>query len=403
MTTTNMAPGTDTHVLSTGSLSLSIAHSAQDDLFRVAERQNPKRAFLFVSTVLGRHIPVRPDAHRKALRALAERVSPHLGTGPVLVMSYAETAIGLGLGVFDVLSRKMKGHSMAYLPTTRFIPEGETPWFTTREEHSHAVDHVIMRPAFAGMTHEPDSTLVLVDDETTTGKTFAGLAEGLASVGETPARVVLVTLTDWSNGKSRDSVEAIFPDALVETVSLLSGRYAWEPAPGVDPNPLPPGCAPCCAPWSPGSEVSFAVPRSGIDAQAHSKERRAWRDIVSGSLIPDIPKNARVLVVGTGEDVWHPFLAAEGIENAGFTTRFIATTRSPVARGPVVPHQITFPDHYGLGMAMYLNNVQPDAWDHVMIFSENTFDGIPSGLRDTLGSGVVITPDAVRTMQGEIL
>jgi hypothetical protein len=30
-------------------------------LFDFAERRNPKRAFLFVSKVLGRHIPVKPS------------------------------------------------------------------------------------------------------------------------------------------------------------------------------------------------------------------------------------------------------------------------------------------------------------------------------------------------------
>lgn len=30
------------------------------DLFDIAERRNPKRVFLFVSKVLGRHIPVSP-------------------------------------------------------------------------------------------------------------------------------------------------------------------------------------------------------------------------------------------------------------------------------------------------------------------------------------------------------
>lgn len=33
-----------------------------DDLFDIAERRNPKRAFLFVSKVLGRHIPVPPQS-----------------------------------------------------------------------------------------------------------------------------------------------------------------------------------------------------------------------------------------------------------------------------------------------------------------------------------------------------
>ncbi len=32
-----------------------------NDLFDIAERRNPKRAFLFVSKVLGRHIPVPPS------------------------------------------------------------------------------------------------------------------------------------------------------------------------------------------------------------------------------------------------------------------------------------------------------------------------------------------------------
>lgn len=33
-----------------------------DDLFDIAERRNPKRAFLFVSKVLGRHIPCHPQS-----------------------------------------------------------------------------------------------------------------------------------------------------------------------------------------------------------------------------------------------------------------------------------------------------------------------------------------------------
>lgn len=39
---------------------------ALDDLFDIAERRNPKRVFLFVSKVLGRHIPVSPTVMRQA-------------------------------------------------------------------------------------------------------------------------------------------------------------------------------------------------------------------------------------------------------------------------------------------------------------------------------------------------
>ncbi len=66
-----------------------------DDLFDIAERRNPKRAFLFVSKVLGRHIPVPPSVMRQAYRQLASQFPATL-TGPVLFIGMAETAVGLG-------------------------------------------------------------------------------------------------------------------------------------------------------------------------------------------------------------------------------------------------------------------------------------------------------------------
>ena len=41
------------------------------DLFGFAERRNPKRAFLFVSKVLGRHIPVCPSVMSASFEGLA--------------------------------------------------------------------------------------------------------------------------------------------------------------------------------------------------------------------------------------------------------------------------------------------------------------------------------------------
>lgn len=73
-----------------------------DSLFDIAERRNPKRAFLFVSKVLGRHIPVSPAAMRNVYRQLAERFPADL-PGPVLFIGMAETAVGLAAGVFQEL------------------------------------------------------------------------------------------------------------------------------------------------------------------------------------------------------------------------------------------------------------------------------------------------------------
>ena len=42
-----------------------------EDLFRLAVRQNTQRAFLFVSKVLGKHLPVEPAAFLAAGKLLA--------------------------------------------------------------------------------------------------------------------------------------------------------------------------------------------------------------------------------------------------------------------------------------------------------------------------------------------
>lgn len=64
------------------------------DLFDIAERRNPKRAFLFVSKVLGRHIPVSPRVMRQVYKQLASQLLGKL-SGPAVFIGMAETAVGL--------------------------------------------------------------------------------------------------------------------------------------------------------------------------------------------------------------------------------------------------------------------------------------------------------------------
>lgn len=62
--------------LEQGTLNLTIESGthAPDELFGFAQRRNPKRAFLFVSKVLGRHIPVSPAVMRNATDTLAAQI-----------------------------------------------------------------------------------------------------------------------------------------------------------------------------------------------------------------------------------------------------------------------------------------------------------------------------------------
>lgn len=113
-----------------------------EDLLGFAQRINPKRAFLFVSKVLGRHIPVAPSTMRNAFTDLANLVPSDLPK-PILVIGMAETAVGLSAGVHQALQTRYPNALL--LNSTRHTQHSdnnsETLLTTFNEDHSHASQH----------------------------------------------------------------------------------------------------------------------------------------------------------------------------------------------------------------------------------------------------------------------
>lgn len=391
MTGTSNPSAWTEHRLTTGSLHLKSDIGQPADLFRIAERINPKRAFLFVSAVLGRHIPVDPKVHRAALRALAAKASDHVLHGTIFVMGYAETAVGLGAGVFQELARLRPERSIGYQATTRFEPSAEDVWFRIEEPHSHASDHAILKPK-PGVLHDgPGATLVLVDDETTTGTTFRNLATKLHEAGTRFDRVVLVTLTDWSEGAAARGVAGAIPGADVVAVSLFEGAWRWQKDTSQHKLQLPGVIDPECPAWQPTGTSAYEVARFGIAGKdpATMTPRVAAR-IAAKAGLDVLPLDARVLVLGSGEHVWDPFLFAEAVSDTYPNTRFVATTRSPILPGDTIRSKIEFADHYGIGLSMYLHNVNSKDWDAIVLFNETGIDGVPLALIDALGAVSVV-------------
>lgn len=187
--------------LSCGTLSVTPNCSIEllDELFDIAERRNPKRAFLFVSKVLGRHIPVSPKKMRETYQKLASQFPDSL-EGPVLFIGMAETAVGLGAGIFDEVRDRFQ--QAIYLTSTRHpVDKGEL-LCEFKENHSHATDHLLYLPKTAEQRQwvQQAKTVVLIDDEATTGNTFINLLSALREDGGLThiKQVIAVTLTDWS-------------------------------------------------------------------------------------------------------------------------------------------------------------------------------------------------------------
>ncbi|RQR55212.1 phosphoribosyltransferase [Burkholderia sp. Bp9125] len=341
------------------------------ELFGFAERRNPKRAFLFVSKVLGRHIPVRPSVMSASFESLAAEIPADL-PGPVLVIGMAETAVGLGAGVHRALGATRP--DTVYLVSTRH-PLGTELFARFEEEHSHASAHLIhlpVDPEVREMMLQARS-LVLVDDEASTGKTFVNLHRALVDAGLTNIeRVVTCVLTDWSAG----AVEKAIGESAT-SVSLMHGSYRFHENPGAPLPDMPDVGAVSAGEWRLSPRNDWG--RLGVRN-------------VEDTLAPDlqVAPGEKIIVIGTGEFVWRPFLLAERLQRAGADVHFSATTRSPIALGHAIGHVLSFPDNYGLGIPNFLYNVKPGQFDRVLVCTETPAQAQPAELVEALGAEVIV-------------
>lgn len=239
-----------------------------DKLFAMAARVNKKRSFLFVSKVLGKHIPVNPYTSLLSGAALAillyKELVPQSGQQmdkligeavrglldpnyakeayqklmderlafsfpePIKFVGFAETATALGHSMYRLFDG-----GATYIHTTREDIPGLRPIIRFEEEHSHAVDHrcyALNEDAFAG-----DGPIVLVDDEITTGKTTLNIIRDIQE--HFPRKqYVIASLLDWRT----DSDERAFADLEAELdirikpLSLLKGKIEIQGTPILD-------------------------------------------------------------------------------------------------------------------------------------------------------------------------
>ena len=345
------------------------SHWKWQDLLGFAERINPKRAFLFVSKVLGRHIPVSPHIMRHAFTDLAELVPDDIPE-PVLVIGTAETAVGLGAGVHQVLQQRYP--EAIYVTTTRHPVHGAPLLARFLEEHSHAQDQLLYGSPDAELQQQilNSKSIVLVDDEASTGKTFVNLIHALQQAGLNQiSHVVTATLADWSSGIH-------IADLNCQSVALMTGKWQWRDA----ENPIQINM-PKVDTVAFGAFDTLAQPTWGRlpiqDSGAH----------IRLAVQPD----ERILVLGSGEYVWSSFLLAEYLQQQGADVRFSAITRSPIAVGHAIQSALAFSDNYGLGIQNFVYNINPQDYDRVLITVETATHSVAKSLLEALPNAEVIS------------
>lgn len=303
-----------------------------EDLVVPGLRRNPKRAHLWVSTVLGKHIPIPPATIFAAADDLGDLVSTALeshGASDSLVFGFAETATGLGHAVAHRINAGQ------YLQSTRRHQRGVLVIARFEEGHSHATDHLIV-PTDPD-TLRTDLPVVMVDDEISTGATALDAIRSMQQIHQRSLYVV-ASLVDMrtADDVARCRQRADRLDTVVEFISLAQGRTTIPDGLPADVLGLP--ALRAATSTQPGTVARLDVdwPIDVPDGGRHGFVRADWSPFdqavaaMSGHVAQHLDPSRPIVVIGHEELMYLPQ------RMAGALTEFVdapvvsqTTTRSP--------------------------------------------------------------------------
>ena len=333
------------------------------DLHRLsafAARNNPRRGFLFVSKVLGKHWPSAVAEMQAAHAALAAKLPP--AREPALFIGMAETATGLAQGVFEAYLALHGAGSAIYVQTTRY-PLSGTRTLAFEERHSHAQNLSLHLPERADLlaAFMQARLLVLVDDELSTGSTFGALIAAYAQVNPGVEKACLVALTDFMGSTAHRQFSECAACGMVQFVSLLQGSFDFEP----DPRFV--ATAPAAAQAALDCRRGFV---GDYSARLGTSARLQLAPGLVDELSAALPRDAPVLVLGSGEFMHPAFCLGRALVERGASVKLQSTTRSPILLGADIASRIELPDPYGELIPNYLYNVDPKAYGAVLLCCE---------------------------------
>lgn len=382
-------------------------------LFLMAGRINKKRSFLFVSKLLGKHIPINPvkglvvgailaDRYAKVVKgenlgldmmlkdALSAEVPPSFRspfisehTNPIII-GFAETATGLGHSFYECFK------SADFFHTTREEMLSLTPVISFEEEHSHATSH---RCYVDNLLLQNNREIILVDDELTTGKTAINIIRSLHL--KFPRKTyTVVSILDWRTIEHRKAFASLEAELgiTIHCVSLLKGRIkvsgdllldntneatyfetrtkqTLTVVPIYKKYPSPFSTIPVDVASDIPYPYLYETGRFGL----HSKDNQKideWLQMLA-SFLKAQRTGGKTLCLGTGEFMYLPMKLATLMGNG---VSYQSTTRSPIfaESDPEygVNWKVEFANPENLQLTNYVYNIPPQAYDDLYLFFE---------------------------------
>ncbi len=389
-----------------------------EDLFRMAARINKKRAFLFVSKLLGKHLPIEPKKGLLTGFMLATRYEEII-TGTIspqredlmavyrdldlpffdkpfisneqanpIIIGFAETATALGHSFFRAFEQAVFFH------TTRENVNELVPIITFEEEHSHATSH---RCYVEEDILDNSREIILVDDELTTGKTAINIIRDIHKKYPRD-KYTVVSILDWRSEKWQLEMESLEQELqiTIQVVSLLKGSFELIGVPinlvsqteiaeanGMKPlleyisleNYVKNRIVPITSSSLAGSRNEYGylkdTGRFGIRIDEVTDD---WIRQAADEL-----KKKRVgttLCIGTGEFMYIPMKLASYM---GENIYYQSTTRSPIYPNDEehygAKNAFCFSNPEDLDIAHYLYNIKANQYDDIFLFFERKVSG----------------------------
>jgi Phosphoribosyl transferase/TRSP domain C terminus to PRTase_2 len=271
-------------------------------------------------------LAVRPSVMAKTHLALAALL-PHDLARPLVCIGMAETATALGQGVFEAFAAQAESAGLLFLTTTRY-PLAGIEKISFEEVHSHAPTHFLHLPPDQIRREQftEAKTLVLIDDEVSTGQTLRALANTCQALMPRLEQVILLTLADFL-GENRQPLLASMPNAS-RIAALASGGFDFYPQP----------------------EWTAVLPKSGGNGQHHAPP--------SSARLGALPEEEYQRVEQQLANFWDKSQPlAYALEQSGFDVLYAASTRSPILSFGPIHQRVEFLDNYGEQTPNYLYNL----------------------------------------------
>lgn len=319
------------------------------ELVRIAKRENnTRRKYLVVNRLQGKHIPVSPKEALQMFRSLAELIKEAYPSERLLMVGFAETATAIGAAVAIECQA-------AYMQTTREVIDG-VDYLYFSESHSHATEQKLVKTDLDKIIGKTDR-IVFIEDEVTTGNTILNIVR---LIQKTYAQPVSFAVASILNGMNEEALEnyknlKIPVHYLVKTAHDTYTEIAEQyQADGT--------CHICTKPQEKEVEQQKEVQQQIEMQQTKEAQQPIEVQEISGWInarrlyTADTYKQAceqlwqeiqqkygytkytketetgrRILVLGTEEFMYPALYVGAKLEEAGYTVRMHATTRSPIA------------------------------------------------------------------------